>query len=54
MARSSYPNYPKRARFTEGREKFPAVKVDFTLANGSRAQRRLLQRLLRQQQKGKK
>jgi len=52
MARSSYPNYPKGASFTEGREKFPAVPVDFVLAHGSRAQRRMLKRVLRKK-KGK-
>ncbi|GMU50615.1 MAG: hypothetical protein AMXMBFR31_28410 [Candidatus Desulfobacillus denitrificans] len=50
----AYNEYPRRARFGNGREKFPAVPVDFTLAYGNRAQRRHLLRTLKHKKGGKK
>lgn len=49
-----YREYPRRASFGNGREKFPTVPVDFTLEHGSRAQRRLLLRVLKKRKKGGK
>lgn len=51
---SRHKVFPKGARFTDGRVKFPAVPVDFTLTHGNRAQKRFLKRQLQRQPGGKK
>lgn len=52
--KGKWSEYPKGARFTIGREKNPAVPIDFTLEHGSRAQKRFLLRTLRRRKRAKK